>query len=137
MLERSFDAKDENLSKVLEFIEGELENAGCSMRIQIAISVVIEEIFVNIAHYAYPDGDGSGTAKIAVDIDEAARVATFIVSDKGIAFDPLQKEDPDLTLPAEQREIGGLGILIIKKTMDSVEYIRENGENKLTMTKKF
>ena len=61
---------------------------------------------------------------------------TFRMSDKGIPFDPLKKTDPDLSLTAEEREIGGLGIFITKKTMDSVEYAYENGENILTMIKK-
>lgn len=134
MTERIFDAKEENIAGVLSFVEGELEKADCSMKIQTALCVAMEEIFVNIAHYAYPDS--SGTAKIAIGIDEDTDVATFIVSDTGIAFDPLSRDEPDITLPAEQRDIGGLGIFIIRKTMDTVVYARENGENRLTMTKK-
>ncbi len=132
--ERSFEAKEENISEMLGFVEGELERVGCGMKMQTAICVAMEEVFVNIAHYAYPNGTGS--AKISIDIDEKTNVATFVVSDTGVAFDPLKKDDPDITLSAEQREIGGLGIFIIKKTMDSVSYARENGENRLTMTKK-
>ncbi len=134
MHEQSFEAKEENVSAVLAFVEDELERAGCSTKMQTAICVAIEEVFVNIAHYAYPNG--SGTAKIAIGMDETTNTATFVVSDTGIAFDPLEKDDPDLTLPVEQREVGGLGILIIKKTMDSVSYTRKNGENQLTMVKR-
>ncbi len=131
---RCFEAKEENVPEVLGFVEAELEKAGCSMKLQIAVSVAIEEVFVNIAHYAYPDSEG--TARLSVSIDDASDTATFTVSDSGIAFDPLAKDDPDITLSAEQREVGGLGIYIVKQTMDTVTYARENGENILTMTKK-
>ncbi len=133
-VERCFEAKEENVPEVLGFVEGELEKAGCPMKLQIAVSVAIEEVFVNIANYAYPDGEG--TARLAVSIDDASDTATFTVSDAGIAFDPLAKDDPDITLSAEQREVGGLGIYIVKQTMDTVTYARENDENILTMTKK-
>lgn len=134
MTERIFEAREENIAEVLGFVEGELEKVDCSMKVQNAVCVAMEEIFVNIAHYAYPGG--SGNAKIVIDVDRETGVATFIVSDTGIAFDPLSRDIPDITLPAEEREIGGLGIFIIRKTMDSVVYNRENGENVLTMTKK-
>ena len=134
MSERVFEAKDESIADMIGFVEGELEKAGCSMKTQTALCVAMEELFVNIAHYAYPDG--SGTAKIGISIDEKTHVATFVVSDTGVAFNPLTKTDPDTTLCAEEREVGGLGIFIIKKTMDSMTYVRENGRNILTMTKK-
>ncbi len=118
---------------MLGFVEGELEKADCPMKIQTAVCVAMEEVFVNIAHYAYPDGEGK--AKISVAVDGETNIATFVVSDSGIPFDPLAKADPDITLSADEREVGGLGIFIIKKTMDSVSYVRENGENRLIMTK--
>ncbi len=133
MLERTFEAKDENIADMLGFIEGELEKADCPLKIQTAVCVAMEEAFVNIAHYAYPNG--SGNAKVSVAVDPKTKIATFIISDRGVPFDPLSKSDPDITIPAEQREVGGLGIFIIKKTMDTVSYVRENGENRLTMTK--
>lgn len=134
MKEKVFEAKDENMLEMLGFVEQELENYGCSMRMQTAISVALEEVFINVAHYAYPDGNGK--AKVAINIDPTTDEMTCILSDSGIAFNPLTQDDPDITLPVEQREIGGLGILIVKKTMDYVEYSRENGENILTMRKK-
>ena len=134
MKEKVFEAKDENMLDMLGFVEQELENYGCSMRMQTAISVALEEVFINVAHYAYPDGNG--TAKVSVGIDPTTDEMTCILRDSGIAFNPLTQDDPDITLPVEQREIGGLGILIVKKTMDFVEYSRENGENILTMRKK-
>lgn len=133
MLERTFEAKDESIADMLGFVEAELEKADCPMKIQTAVCVAMEEVFVNIAHYAYPNGEGK--AKIAIAVDKETNTAKFVVSDSGIPFDPLTQTDPDVTLSAEQREVGGLGIFIIKKTMDSVSYARENGENRLTMTK--
>ena len=104
------------------------------MKIQIAVCVAIEEVFVNVAHYAYPGGEGHVT--LGIDFDASDSAVTFRMTDKGIPFDPLKKPDPDITLSAEDRDIGGLGIFITKKTMDSVTYAYENGENILTMIKK-
>ena len=73
---------------------------------------------------------------LGIGYDEQSRTITFRMTDKGTPFDPLQKPDPDITLSAEEREIGGLGIFITKKTMNSVSYAYENGENILTMIKK-
>ena len=105
----------------------------CPMKIQMAVCVAIEEVFVNIANYAY--GDGEGDMTLGISFDESTHDVTFRMSDKGVPFDPLQKTDPDITLSAEEREIGGLGIFITKKTMDSVIYTYENGQNILTMIK--
>ena len=91
-------------------------------------------MFVNVAHYAY--GDEQGDVKFSIAFDKDTRTITFIMADRGVQFDPLNKPDPDITLSADEREIGGLGIFITKKTMDSVAYTYENGENVLTMTKK-
>ena len=134
MIKRTFPAKDEFLQDVLGFVEETLESYECPMKTQVAVCVAREDIFVNIAHYAY--GDGEGNADVVIGFDENSREVTFRVSDKGIPFNPLDRPDPDITLPAEEREIGGLGILITKKTMDSVTYTNENGENILTMIKK-
>ena len=133
MTYQTFPAKVDVLSDVLGFVDRSLENCECPMKIQTAICVAIEEVFVNIAHYAY--GDGEGDVTVHISFDEDSRMVTFRISDKGVPFDPLQKSDPDITLSAEEREIGGLGIFIAKKTMDSVTYVYENGENVLTMSK--
>ena len=134
MLNKIFPAKTDALSDVLAFVEQSLETYECSMKLQTAICVAIEEVFVNVAHYAYEGGEGD--VEVAVSFDKANRNVTFKMSDKGIPFDPLKKEDPDITLSADEREIGGLGIFITKKTMDTVTYAYENGKNVLTMTKK-
>ena len=134
MTKKTFPAKVEALSDVLGFVDQMIDSFGCPMKIQTALCVAIEEVFVNVAHYAY--GGAEGDMALAIGFDEESRTITFRMTDKGIPFDPLKKPDPDITLSAEEREIGGLGIFITKKTMDSVTYTYENGENILTMTKK-
>ena len=134
MTNKIFPAKTESLSEVLGFVEETLESLECPMKIQTAICVAIEEVFVNVAHYAYPNGEGDMSLQIG--FEERSRTVTFRMTDKGIPFDPLQKPDPDITLSAEDREIGGLGIFIAKKTMDSISYTYENDQNVLTMIKK-
>ena len=134
MVSKTFPAKTEALSDVLGFVDLTLESYECPMKIQTAVCVAIEEVFVNVAHYAY--GGAEGDMTLGIGFDEKSRNITFRMTDKGIPFDPLQKPDPDITLSAEEREIGGLGIFITKKTMDTVTYAYENGENILTMIKK-
>ena len=133
MTTQTFPAKTDALPDILGFVEETLEGYGCSMKIQMAVCVAIEEVFVNVAHYAY--GDVQGDMTLGIGFDPETRILTFRMTDKGIPFDPLQKPDPDITLSAEDREIGGLGIFITKQTMDTLAYARENGENILTMTK--
>lgn len=134
MIEQVFAADVQKLPDVMAFAEGHLAAANCTARMQMAIAVALEEIFVNIAHYAYPNGTGS--VRIAFDFDENSRTVSLCLADQGIPFNPLEKPAPDITLPAEERPIGGLGILITIKTMDEVSYRYENGENILTMRKK-
>ena len=134
MTNKTFPAQTEALSDVLGFVDEMLQVFECPMKVQMAVCVAIEEVFVNVAHYAY--GEGEGDMSLGIGFDEESRAITFRMTDKGIPFDPLKKPDPDITLSAEDREIGGLGIFITKKTMDSVEYAYENGENILTMVKK-
>ena len=130
---KTFPAKTEALNEVLDFVKETLEGFECPVKLQKAICVAIEEVFVNVAHYAYPESTGDMTLHIG--FDDASRTVTFRMTDQGIPFDPLQKPDPDITLSAEEREIGGLGIFIARKTMDSLHYSYENGENILTMMK--
>ena len=134
MTNKIFKAKIESLSDVLGFVDDMLEKYQCPMKIQTALCVAIEEVFVNVARYAYNGGEGD--VGFGIGFDKEERRITFRMSDRGMPFDPLKKPDPDITLSADEREIGGLGIFITKKTMDSVEYAYENGENILTMTKK-
>ena len=134
MTNKTFPAKIESLPDILGYVEEKLDAYECPMKIQMAVCVAIEEVFVNIAHYAY--GSGDGDMMLGIGFDTKNNAITFQMRDKGIPFDPLKKPDPDITLSAEEREIGGLGIFITKKTMDSISYAYENGENILTMIKK-
>ena len=134
MTYKTFPAKTEALSDVLGFVEQMLDSFECPIKIQVALCVAIEEVFVNVAHYAY--GEGEGNMSLGIGFDEESRAITFRMTDKGIPFDPLKKPDPDISLSADEREIGGLGIFITKKTMDSLSYTYENNENILTMIKK-
>ncbi len=131
---REFPAKIEELSNVQRFFDEELEKVGCDAKKQLSISIAIEEVFANIAHYAYSNEEGSVKAEFSFDPSE--NIAKFRFRDKGMPFDPLKKMDPDITLKADERKVGGLGIFIVKKTMDSLDYRYVKGENILTMKKK-
>ena len=133
MPERTFPAEDSVLGELLAFTEEQLEQAGCPMKQVMKITVAIEEMFVNVAHYAYPGGSGS----VRYSIEPGEGCVTFRLADSGIPFDPLAKPDPDITLSAKERQIGGLGIYMMKKTMDEVGYEYRDGENILTMMKRF
>ena len=124
-------AKLENLDQALAFVDERLEAAGCPPKAQMQIDVAVEEMFVNIAQYAY--APGVGDAVIRMEVEDGYAVVTL--KDWGVPFDPLAKEDPDVTLPAEERRIGGLGIFMVKKSMDDVRYTFENGQNILTIKK--
>ena len=121
------DATIENLPKVLEFIDSKLEELECSMKIQMQIDVSVEELFVNIANYAYTDSIGK--AEVLLDVQDNPRAIEITLIDSGIPYDPLAKADPDVTLSAEERSIGGLGIFMVKKNMDDVKYEYTNGQN--------
>ena len=128
------EANTEKLDVVLEFVGSVLEEAQCNMKAKIQIDVAVEEIFVNIAHYAYMDS--SGSAVITVSIEDSPKTAVIEFRDTGIPFDPLAKPDPDTTLSADQRQIGGLGIFMVKKSMDDVSYRYEDGQNIFAMYKR-
>ena len=129
----SIEAAVENLDAVQSFVDERLEAIGCSMKAQMQIDVAVEEIFVNIASYAYAPGTGDAT--VCVELPEDGRAVTISFTDRGKAYDPLSRDDPDISLPAEQRDVGGLGILMTKKLMDEVSYEYKDGQNILTMKK--
>ena len=134
MKEKIFPAEKDALPEVMSFTEECLEGFDCTMKNSMAICVAVEEIFVNIASYAY--GDGTGNATLSFVFDENERIMTLVIKDEGIPFNPLERDEPDISLSAAEREIGGLGIFITKKTMDTISYSFEDGKNILTMTKK-
>ena len=128
------EALTENLQAVLAFVDGHLEEMGASMKAQMQIDVAVEELFVNIAHYAYaPD---TGTAVIQVETDHDNDQVSITFTDTGKPYNPLEKPDPDVTLSAEERDIGGLGIFMVKKSMDDMRYEYKDGQNILTITKR-
>lgn len=131
MNELIIEAASENLGKLLEFINNELVKAGCPSKTQAEIDISAEEIFINIALYAY--SPNTGNVLLRIKAAENSAEITFI--DSGTRFDPLEKNDPNILLPAEKRGIGGLGIFIVKKSMDNLQYKYENGKNILTMKK--
>ena len=126
------DALTENLDEVMDFVGGILDEQGCPMKTKMQFDLAVEEIFVNIANYAY--GDSVGKAEIEAEVNDGTVTLTFI--DSGMPFNPLTKKDPDITLSAEKRAIGGLGIFLVKKYMDDVSYDYADGKNMLTVTKK-
>ena len=127
-------AVKENLVNVLAFVDEELEKAGCTMKAQLQIDMAVEEIFINIAMYAY--SPETGPALIRVEVVENPLSVVLSFSDQGIPYDPLAKEDPDVTLSADERKVGGLGIFLVKKSMDDVTYEYKDGQNILTIRKK-
>ena len=131
--ELEIEAKVENLDKVLAFVDSELESKDSPMKIQVQIDIAVEEIFVNIAHYAYKPSVGMATICVEVKDEPLEMELTFI--DSGIPYNPLAREDPDITLSAEEREIGGLGIYMVKKSMDKVSYENKDGKNILRIWK--
>ena len=133
MKELTLDARVECLEQALAFVDEELEALDCPMKAQMQIDIAVEEIFVNIAHYAYAPDTGLAVIRIET-LSEPRRMAiTFI--DRGVPYDPLAKPDPDVALSAEDRQIGGLGIYMVKKSMDEMRYAYEDGQNRLTLIK--
>ena len=128
MNEIIIEAKTENIDKVVGFINERLGD--CPMKVRNKIEIAVDEIFSNIANYAYKPEIGGVTVRIAVGSD-----ITIEFEDSGFAYDPLSKDDPDVTLPVGERKVGGLGVFMVKKIMDSVEYRREGDKNILTIQK--
>ncbi|MCR4749970.1 MAG: ATP-binding protein [Lachnospiraceae bacterium] len=127
-------AQTEHLHEVLLFVDGHLEEMGASMKVQMQIDMAVEELFVNIAHYAYaPD---IGDAIICVTKDKEKNQISITFTDSGKAYNPLEKPDPDVTLSVEERSIGGLGIYMVKKSMDDMHYEYKDGQNILTIMKR-
>ena len=124
----------ESIPTVTAFVDETLEALDCAMKAQMQIDVAIDELYANIASYAYAPGTGDAT--VSLDFDESTRMFSITFEDTGVPYDPLKKDDPDVTLSVEEREIGGLGIFLVKKTMDAMEYVRLGDRNVLTIRKK-
>ena len=133
MKEMTIDAAIENIPAVTAFVDEQLEQYDCPVKAQMQIDIAIDELFSNIAYYAYTPKSGKATVRVEVTENPMAVVITFI--DNGIPYDPLTKADPDITKSADEREIGGLGIFMVKKSMDDISYEYKNGQNILKIKK--
>lgn len=133
MKEMTTEASIENIAQVTAFVDEQLEELNCPARAQMQIDIAIDELFGNIAQYAYQPGNGPATVRVEVLKEPLAVVITFM--DQGTPYDPLKREDPDVTLPIEERETGGLGVYMVKKTMDDVTYEYRDGKNILKIRK--
>ena len=133
MQEKVFSAVIESIPAVTAWIDEALEKLDCSMQAQMQLDVAIDEIFGNIARYAYPDK--SGIVTIRHGYEEASRLFSVTFIDRGVPFDPLKQANPDTSLELKDREIGGLGIFLVKKTMDKVGYRYMDGKNILNIQK--
>ena len=133
MKDITVDATLDNLEVVQNFVSEELESQGCSMKVMMQIEIAVEEIYVNIVHYAYNPEVGKATVRCEVTENPMQVIIQFL--DSGVPFDPMAKEDADITLSAEERDIGGLGIFMVKQSMDEVKYEYKDGKNVLTIRK--
>ena len=129
------DAAISDIPAVTEFVEAELEKLDCPMKSTIQINVAIDELFSNIVKYGYPKQPGPVTVSVIAKDEPHGVCIRF--EDEGIPYNPLNKEDPDVSLSVEERGIGGLGIFLVKKTMDDIKYEYDNGKNILTIAKHF
>lgn len=122
-----------SIEAVTERVDALLEGAGCPIRARMQIDIAIDELFSNIARYAYAGEPGD--VRVLAEAGPGEAEITF--ADTGRPFDPLSREDPDVTLSAEERQVGGLGIFMVKKSMDEVRYARVGDENRLTVVKRW
>jgi sigma regulatory factor-histidine kinase len=134
MKELTIAATVENIETVTDFVNEQLEALDCPMKAQMQIDIAIDELFGNIVHYAYHPDVGNATVRVEVTEEPLAVIVTFI--DKGMPYDPLRAVEPDITLSAEERNLGGLGIYMVKKSMDEITYEYKDGKNILSIKKK-
>jgi anti-sigma regulatory factor (Ser/Thr protein kinase) len=135
MMEKTFDATIDSIELVTAFVDGELEAMDCPPRANTQVDIAIDELFGNIVNYAYPEGTGTATVRVEFEEEPRAVVVTFI--DQGVPYDPLTAEEPDISLSIEERQIGGLGIFLVRKTMDDMTYEYVDGRNVLHIRKCF
>ena len=133
MQELIIEARLENLDAVNDFVHNSIADVECSKKVVMQLGVIVEEIFVNIASYSYPEKVGMATIQSKIQENPAAITLTFI--DNGIKYNPLEKDDPDLELSAEERDIGGLGIYLVKNMVEEISYSYADNKNILTITK--
>ncbi|MFI3251275.1 MAG: ATP-binding protein [Eubacteriales bacterium] len=136
--ELTVEAVIENLDPIQVFIEEALDEVACPMKIAMQISIAVEEIFLNIVNYAYNPVTGRAIIRCALEDcgDDKMQVCIGFL-DNGKPFNPLETEEADISLSAEDRDIGGLGIYMVKKSMDHIEYNYVDNQNILSFSKKF
>ena len=132
-MEKKFNASIDELDNVLNFIDNEIKDINDN-KLLTKFNLVVEEIFVNIVSYAYEDNSNNNTVTISIKDNDDKTIITFI--DSGKHFNPLIKDDPDISLSADERPVGGLGIYLVKKMMDNVEYEYKDNKNILTIEKR-
>lgn len=132
-MELKIEAKIENVDDLTTKVNECLEKMGCSMRSMTQIDIALDELFSNVCHYAY-DGE---LGHVIVDVTEVqdGKAVQITLKDSGIPFDPLKHQDPDISKSIHERAIGGLGIFMVKRTMDDVLYEYRDGLNMLTVIK--
>ena len=133
-LELTLEASTDNLDDVLDFVDSQLMSYDCDPGIRIPIDVAVEELFLNIASYAYQPESGPATVRVETREEPLQVIITFL--DHGVPYDPLKKKDPDLNAEIEDRSVGGFGIFMVKNSMDEVSYEYKDGQNILTIRKK-
>ena len=133
MKELTVDAKPGSLSEIKTFAAAGLDEMNCPAGTREQLLIVIDEIFSNIASYAYGDGKGSVTVRMETGTEPRSVVLTFI--DSGMPFDPLMMKTPDTSLKARERKIGGLGIFMVRKLTDKATYEYRDGKNILKIRK--
>ena len=126
-------AEIERIEEATEFVSEILDSAGCPEKIKMQMSIALDELMSNVARYAYAPETGEIT--LIVDVLEKPKRMVLTLTDSGKPYNPLEKEDPDITLSASERQIGGLGIFIVKKYMDDMTYEYKDGQNVVTITK--
>ena len=133
MKELTMTSEKENIPAITDFVDAELDRLGCPLRAKMQIAIAIDELFSNIARYAY--GETQGLVTVRIESEDRPPVVSISFQDEGKPFNPLERGDPDVTLPARERKIGGLGIFMVKKSMDDVRYEYRDGKNILTIRK--
>lgn len=123
----------ENISVVTDFIDEQLEELNCPIKAQTQINIAIDELFGNIVNYAYSPKEGEAIVRIEIEKNPLSVIITFI--DNGVPFDPLSAKIPDISLSAEERDVGGLGIFLVRKSMNEISYEYKNGHNILKIKK--
>jgi anti-sigma regulatory factor (Ser/Thr protein kinase) len=133
--ELTVEAVDDNLTRVIEFVDQQIEKYHCSEVVQMTIEVAVEELFLNIAHYAYDPDTGPATVQVTTEKNPLSVIITFI--DEGVPYDPLARDELDVEEAVRNLQVGGFGIFMIKKSMDDVHYEYRDGKNILTIRRNF